>query len=74
MFRLRDLKNGQYQIHKSNGPAYEGTPLLIFTQAVKMGVNQKELIQAVHILTKSDHDYADFNDFGRLTKTKRNGE
>lgn len=74
MFRLRDLKNWTYQIHKSNGPAYEGTPLSIFNEAVKMGVNQRELLQAVHILTKSNHDYADFNDYGRLTKTKRNGE
>ncbi len=74
MFRLRDLKNGLYQIHKQNGQAFEGTPLSIFTQAVKMGVVQKELLVAVEQLKMNSHDYADFNDYGRLKWTKRNGK
>ena len=74
MFRLRDLKNGMYQIHKENGGAFEGTPMSIFTQAVKWGVVEKELVQAVHILDKQNHDYADFNNYGRLKWTKRNGK
>lgn len=73
MFRLRDLKNGMYQIHKENGGAFEGTPLSIFQQAVKWGVVQKELIIAVNELKEKQHDYADFNDYGRLKWTKRNG-
>lgn len=73
MFRLRDLKNGLYQIHSSSHTkAYEGTPMSVFAQAVKMGVQQRELIAAVNNLTKLGHDYADFNDYGRLVKTQRN--
>lgn len=74
MFRLRDLKNGLYQIHKEKGPAYEGTPMSIFTQAVRMGIVQKELIAAVHMLTKNQDDYADFNDYGRLKFTRKNNK
>lgn len=72
MFRLRDLKNGFYQIHKEKAGAFEGTPTLIFTQAIKWGVVEKELIAAVHMLSRNDDDYADFNDYGRLKWTKKN--
>lgn len=72
MFRLRDLKNGMFQIHKKNGPAFEGTPFSIFKEAVKMGVVQKDLIFAVNELKVQNHDYADFNDYGRFRFTKRN--
>lgn len=73
MFRIRDLKNGLYQVHKKNGPAFEGTPMSVFTQAVKMGIVEKELIAAVLMLQKNEHDYADFNEQGRLKFTKKNG-
>lgn len=73
MYRLRDLKNGLYQIHKEDAGAYEGTPISIFTQAVKWGVVQKELIVAVNKLQNENHDYADFNHYGRLRWTKKNG-
>lgn len=72
MFRLRDLKNGLYQIHKTNGGAFEGTPLSIFTQAVKMGIVQKELLIAVDFLKRNKHDYADFNDYGRFIRSMAN--
>ena len=74
MFRLRDLKNGLYQIHKKNGPAYEGTPKLIFKRAVQLGVVEEELTAAVTQLTYYGHDYADFGVYGRLMWTKKNGE
>lgn len=70
MFRLRDLKNGLYQIHKENGEAYEGTPFSIFVQAVKMGIVQKDLSVAVVMLKEKGHNYADFNMYGRLKHTK----
>lgn len=73
MFRLRDMKNGLYQIHKENEKhAYEGTPQSVFMQAVKWGVVQRELVAAVNELSNKGHDYADFNDYGRLKWTKKN--
>jgi hypothetical protein len=72
MFRLRDLKNGLFQIHKSNGPAFEGTPRSLFAQAVKMGIPERELSKAVNALhTYHDH-YADFDDYGNFKYSKRN--
>lgn len=73
MFRLRDLKNGLYQIHKDNGQAFEGTPLSVFEQAIKMGVVQSELLMAAESLKRHNHDYADFNSYGRLRWTRKNG-
>ena len=72
MFRLRDLKNGLFQIHKSNGPAYEGTPRSIFDAAIKMGVIEKELVHAVNQLDLRSDDYADFRSDGHLMFTRRN--
>lgn len=66
MFRLRDLKNGMYQIHKTKGPAYEGTPYSIFQEAVKLGVKQEDLVLATHTLKETGYDYADFNDSGKF--------
>jgi hypothetical protein len=74
MFRLRDLKNGFYQIHKKNGQAFEGTPTPILQAAIKMGVSQNDLIAATLQLQKDNKDYADFNEYGRLRYCKRNGE
>lgn len=72
MFRLRDLKNGLYQIHKKDGPAFEGTPMSIFQEAVKLGVKQEDLVLAAHSLKEKNHDYADFTDSGRLKLTSVN--
>lgn len=72
MYRLRDMKNGFFQIHQEKGQAFEGTPISVFAAAVKMGVMQKDLAQAVELLQQKNHDYADFNDYGRLTITKKN--
>lgn len=74
MFRLRDLKNGLYQIHKKGGQAFEGTPTPILQAAVKMGVSQNSLIQATLELQRSGKDFADFDEYGRLKFCKRNGE
>jgi hypothetical protein len=73
-YRLRDLKNGLYQIHKKNGPAYEGTRWIVLTTAVKMGIREADLVQAVVALQKLNHDYADFTGYGELRYTRRNGE
>lgn len=73
MFRLRDLKNGLFQIHKKNGQAFEGTPRSIFSVAIKMGIEEKELAYAVNQLQASNHDYADFGVNGRFLFTKKDG-
>lgn len=72
MFRLRDLKNGLYQIHKTKGPAFEGTPRSIFTEAIKMGIVEQHLAYAVVTLDKKDHDYADFTTQGLFIATMKN--
>lgn len=73
MFRLRDLKNGLYQIHKTKGPAFEGTPRSLFHQAMKMGIPERQLTRAVTDLQNYNDDYADFDDSGVLKYTKKNG-
>lgn len=72
MFRLRDLKNGLYQIHKTNGPAWEGIPQKVFEEAVKMGIQFPELQWAVRRLSMEHCDYADFNKDGKLKAIFRN--
>lgn len=74
MFRLRDLKNGLFQIHKKNGPAYEGTPRVLFTKAVQLGLPETELSTAVNQLNVYKDDYADFSGSGKLLYTKKNGD
>lgn len=73
MYRLRDLKNGFYQIHCKNGKAFEGTPKSLFDKALEMGVYQQDLLIAVQTMMKLSHDFADFNEQGRLKYTRKNG-
>lgn len=72
MFRLRDLKNGLYQIHKKNGEAFEGTPKTIFETAIKMGIQPVELTFSVNAMYRDHAHYADFDSSGRLVSIKRN--
>lgn len=71
MFRIRDLKNGFYQVHKKNGPAFEGTPNILFKKAVELGIQEKELVYAVLRLGNENNDYADFDNDGRLKTISR---
>ena len=71
MFRLRDLKNGFFQIHKQGGPAFEGTPRLLFDKAVMLGIKPQELAYAVQELQKKDDDYAEFGINGTFIFTKK---
>lgn len=67
MFRLRDLKNGLYQIHSSmHRDGYEGVPRSIFPAATHMGVQTNALLVAVRELQATGKDYADFNQNGQL--------
>lgn len=72
MFRLRDLKNGFYQIHKKGGQAFEGTAKSIFIQAVVMGVRKEDLTYSVDYMANNRLDYADFDRIGRLMAVKKN--
>lgn len=74
MFRLRDLKNGLFQIHKTQGGAFEGTPKLIFRTATKMGVNPQSIFTAVCQLQQNKHDYAEFNSKGLFVGTKKDSK
>lgn len=67
MFRIRDLKNGFYQVHKKDGQAFEGTPNLLFKKAIELGIQEKELIKAVNKLEETGHDFADFGIYGTLS-------
>lgn len=70
MFRLRDLKNGLYQIHsKKSGMGYEGTPVTIFKTALKLGVSKADLRKAVNHLFVNNEHYADFDASGLLLTT-----
>ena len=64
MYRLRDLKDGMYQIHSKKQGAMEGPLQPIFRQAIEWGVVPKDLIYAIRHLKSSGDDYADFGIFG----------
>ncbi len=72
MFRLRDLKNGLFQIHSRYNGAFEGSPDHIFRKAQHLGVRSPDLKLAVNELHKLRHDYADFGYTGRLIHTRKN--
>jgi hypothetical protein len=75
LYRLRDLKNGLYQIHSMNpSVAYEGTKTEIFDAAVKLGIKADELVIAAYELKKTGHDYAVFGSRGTFIVTRRNNE
>lgn len=71
MYRLRDLKNGLWQIHVSNGPAYEGTFSKIYRECVRLGLPHKEIEDAVVELRNNEDDYAEFGVFGTFMFTMR---
>lgn len=69
--RLRDLKNGTYQIHSKKHGAFEGPLNPIFWKAVNWGVSMKDLNYAVKELERSGHDYADFGILGGFLFTRK---
>jgi hypothetical protein len=63
MYRLRDLKNGLYQIHVMDGAAFEGPVGPIFKKCVELGLRPAEVEEALCDLTRLNHDYAEFGVF-----------
>lgn len=70
-YRIRDLKNGLYQIHASEGKAFEGTIQHIFAIGLAWGLDEEDMIAAVMEMTDNGHDYAEFGRYGRLIFTSR---
>lgn len=71
---LRDLKNGLYQIHSAKHGAFKGALNSTFWEAVKWGVEAKELNYAVKHLAESGDDYADFGVFGSFIFSSKNSD
>lgn len=66
MYRLRDLKNGKYQIHVKNGEAFEGTTAAILEKCVMdLGFDVNEVEDAMIDLHVGNFDYAEFGVFKR---------
>lgn len=61
--KLRDKKNGLYQIHSKHG-AFEGPLNLIYWQAVEWGLTTSELDFGIKVMKRENHDYATFGIFG----------
>lgn len=73
-YRLRDLKNGRFQIHAMGGRAFEGTKLQIFKKAEEMGCEPTDLRFAVKELERLDHTYAEFGIYGHFLFTRRDSK
>jgi hypothetical protein len=74
MYRLRDLKNGRYQIHVNNGPAYEGSLTSIVRECTRLGLKFDQVEVAVLELNRLDDDYAEFGVFGHFMYTVRDAK
>lgn len=73
MYRLRNLKNGLFQIHSTKyRTAFEGTPETLFHKAQAMGIPESELSKAVNEMLARGDDYADFGIYGHFIWSKRN--
>lgn len=60
MFRIRDLKNGQYQVHVNEGPAFEGTLKPIMKKCLELGMRLEEVEMAIVELGANGDDIAEF--------------
>ncbi len=58
-FRLRDLKDGNYQIHSTRG-AFEGPKEMILRKTLELGIISTELEFAIGDMYRRDHNTAEF--------------
>lgn len=70
-YRLRDLKNGAYQIHCGDGTAFEGPELAITKACVELGIQESEVQYAKTEMRKFNHDWANFGVNGTFLYTGR---
>jgi hypothetical protein len=68
-YQLRDLKNGLYQIHETEGKAYEGNLQQILAIALLWKLDENDVVEALMQMTDHGHDYAEFGTVGRLIFT-----
>lgn len=59
-YRMKDLKNGNYQIHSEHHGAFEGTLGPIFKKAVEIGVETSSVEKAVREMSRLNHKVAEF--------------
>lgn len=71
MYRLKLLKNGQYQIHSKTGVAYEGCRELVTLKALELGIKRDELEFAFFDLDLYGHNCAEFGIFGSMLYTRK---
>ena len=65
MYRIKDLKNGKFQIHSKMYGAFEGSKESIIRKALDWKLDFEDLFYAFSCFLQGD-DYADFGVFGRF--------
>lgn len=70
-YRMRDLKNGSFQIHSTNDGAFEGSIVQILAIGLQWGLHEEDMIQAVLEMEEEGTDYAEFGTMGRLIFTAK---
>jgi len=70
-YRLKDLKNGVYQIHSEKKGAFEGTLQQIFNKSVEMGCASESVEKALVELNRLNHKVAEFGISGHFMYTLR---
>lgn len=74
-FRIRDLKNGLYQIHFYDGSvALEGGLEAMFRIILKKNIAWAELEEAVLEMNRNDDDYAEFGMLGTFLFSAKDSE
>lgn len=67
--RIRDLKNGKYQIHFYSGEAFEGSLQQITRLALRKALEFKSFENAIVEMEQTGNTYAEFGIFGTLLYT-----
>lgn len=60
MYRIRDLKNGKFQIHSFDGKAFEGNLKAILKKCDDFRLTYSEVEDALVDLRIKNHDIAEF--------------
>ena len=70
--RVKNLKNGLYQIHFYTGFVYEGSLEKVSKIAFHHNIDRDEVHQAIFEMQEYGHTYAEFGIFGMLLYTAGN--
>lgn len=69
-YRIKDLKNGQYQVHSSKG-AFEGPLRKIYKKSLQLGIEERDLELAILELNRLNHYSAEFGISGKFMYTEK---